>query len=241
MNPALPEPEGILLVDKPPQFTSHDVVARLRRRFGMKRIGHAGTLDPMATGLLIVLIGKATKASQYLVGLDKEYEGTLELGSVTDSHDCDGRVMATSPVPPLTEAEMRAAMAGFLGDQMQIPPMFSAIKKDGVPLYKLARKGQEVEREERFVRIMRFDLLAFEMPRVRFVLACSKGTYVRTVAHDLGQRLGCGAHLVQLRRTGVERFRIENALTLQDLEALADADLRRRLMPVHEAIPSSWM
>ncbi len=136
------EMEGILLVDKPGDHTSHDVIARLRGKLKMKRIGHAGTLDPMATGLLIVLVGKATRVSQYLISLDKEYEGTVELGKVTDTQDADGEMMETRPVPPLGEAEIRAALQGFLGDQYQTPPMYSAIKIDGVPLYKSARKGE---------------------------------------------------------------------------------------------------
>ena len=148
------ELEGVLLVDKPTAHTSHDVVARLRRKLNMRRIGHAGTLDPMATGLLIMLIGKATRISQYLISLDKEYEGTITLGATTDSQDADGEVMETRPVPPLTEAEVRTAMNAFLGDQYQMPPMYSAIKIDGVPLYKSARKGEEVEREPRFIRVM---------------------------------------------------------------------------------------
>src|SRR5690606_24649367 len=150
------ELEGVLLVDKPGDHTSHDVVARLRRKLNMKRIGHAGTLDPMATGLMILLIGKATKISQYLVSLDKEYEGAIERGRVTDTQDAEGEMLETRPVPPLTEAELRAAMAGCLGDQYQMPPMYSAIKIDGQPLYKSARKGVEVEREPRFIRISAF-------------------------------------------------------------------------------------
>ena len=149
-----PELDGVLLVDKPGDHTSHDVVARLRGKLRMKRIGHAGTLDPMATGLLVILVGKATKLSQYLVSVDKEYEGTVELGRTTDSQDAEGQTMETRPVPALTEAEVRAAMQGFLGDQYQTPPMFSAIKIAGVPLYKRARKGEEVEREPRFIRVM---------------------------------------------------------------------------------------
>src|SRR5271170_4702968 len=138
------ELEGVLLVDKPSDHTSHDVIARLRGKLRMRKVGHAGTLDPMATGLLIVLLGKATRVSQFLISLDKEYEGTIELGKVTDSQDADGQVMETRPVPALTEAEVGAAVRGFLGDQYQIPPMHSAIKIAGVPLYKLARKGEEV-------------------------------------------------------------------------------------------------
>ena len=232
------ELEGVLLVDKPGAHTSHDVVARLRRKLNMKRIGHAGTLDPMATGLMILLIGKATRISQYLISLDKEYEGTIELGKVTDSQDADGEVLETRPVPPLTEAEVRTAMQGFIGDQYQTPPMYSAIKIDGVPLYKSARKGEEIEREPRFIRVMSFDLLRFASPHLDFRLQCTKGTYVRTIAHDLGGRLGCGAHLAALRRTATQNFHISQALTLDQIEALSLPEIEKRLIPVHQAVPS---
>ena len=232
------ELEGVLLVDKPPAHTSHDVVARLRRKLNMRRIGPAGTLDPMATGLLIMLIGKATRISQYLISLDKEYEGTIELGKTTDSQDADGEVVETRPVPPLTEAEVRQAMQGFLGDQYQTPPMYSAIKIDGVPLYKSARKGEEVEREPRFIRVMSFDLTRFALPQLDFRLRSTKGTYVRTIAHDLGQRLGCGAHLSALRRTATDRFNVSQALTLDAIEALSLPEIEQRLIPVHAAAPS---
>ncbi len=231
------EIDGVLLVDKPGDHTSHDVVARLRRKLNMKRIGHAGTLDPMATGLMIVLIGKATKISQFLISLDKEYEGTIELGKVTDSQDADGEVLETKPVPPLTEAELRTAMAGFLGDQYQLPPMYSAIKIDGVPLYKSARKGVEVEREPRFIRVMSFELTRFDLPRFDFKLRCTKGTYVRTIAHDLGAKLGCGAHLAALRRTATEKFNVADALTIPEIEAMPLAEIEKRLIPVHQAAP----
>lgn len=232
------ELEGVLLVDKPDQHTSHDVVARMRRKLNMRQIGHAGTLDPMATGLMILLIGKATKISQYLTSLDKEYEGAIELGKVTDSQDADGEVLSTQPVPPLTEDELRAAMAAFLGDQYQTPPMYSAIKVDGVPLYKTARKGGEVEREPRFIRVMSFELTRFALPRFDFRLRCTKGTYVRTIAHDLGQKLGCGAHLAALRRTATDKFRIGDALTLDQIEALSIPEIEKRLIPVYEAAAS---
>jgi tRNA pseudouridine55 synthase len=232
------ELEGVLLVDKPTDHTSHDVVARLRRKLNMRRIGHAGTLDPMATGLLIMLIGKATRISQYLISLDKEYEGTITLGQTTDSQDADGEVMETRPVPPLTEAEVRTAMSGFLGDQYQMPPMYSAIKIGGVPLYKSARKGEDVVREPRFIRVMSFDLTRFGLPQLDFRLHSSKGTYVRTIAHDLGQKLGCGAHLSALRRTATDRFNISQALTLDAIEALSIPEIERRLIPVYEAAPS---
>lgn len=232
------EIDGVLLVDKPGDHTSHDVVARLRRKLNMKRIGHAGTLDPMATGLMILLIGKATKISQYLISLDKEYEGTIELGKVTDSQDADGEVLSTLPVPPLTEAELRTAMAGFLGDQYQTPPMYSAIKIDGVPLYKSARKGVEVEREPRFIRLSSFELTRFGLPQFDFRMRCTKGTYVRTIAHDLGQKIGCGAHLAALRRTATDKFKLVDALTLDQIEALSLPEIEKRLIPVHQAAPS---
>jgi len=232
------ELDGVLLVDKPRDFTSHDVVARLRRKLQMKRIGHAGTLDPMATGLLVMLIGKSTRISQYLISQDKVYEGEITLGVATNSQDADGEVVSTQPVPELTEAQVRAAMAGFMGDQYQTPPMFSAIKKDGVPLYKLARQGEVIEREPRFIRVMAFDLLGFNSPKITFRLACTKGTYVRSIAHDLGQKLGCGAHLSALRRTKSGAMDLSQALTLEGIEALPHSDIGKRLLPPHAVAPS---
>jgi tRNA pseudouridine55 synthase len=230
--------DGVLLVDKPGEHTSHDVVARLRGKLRMRKVGHAGTLDPMATGLLIILLGKATRVSQFLISLDKEYEGTVELGKTTDSQDADGQVMETRPVPPLTQDQVAEAMRGFLGDQYQLPPMFSAIKIGGVPLYKKARKGEEVAREPRFIRVMSWDLLRFASPHIDFRMRCSKGTYVRTLAHDLGAKLGCGAHLSALRRTATDRFNVKDALTMAEIEALSIPDIEKRLIPVHQAVPS---
>jgi tRNA pseudouridine55 synthase len=232
------EMEGVLLVDKPGGLTSHDVVYRLRRKLGIKKIGHAGTLDPMATGLLVMLIGKATRISQYLISVDKVYEGEATLGVVTDSQDAEGEVMETRPVPELGEAQVREAMKGFLGDQYQTPPMHSAIKIGGVPLYKMARQGVEVEREPRFIRIASFDLMSLALPKLTFTLHCTKGTYVRTIAHDLGQKLGCGAHLTALRRTGSGKFGIGQCLPLDQIEALTLPEIERRLIPVYEAAPS---
>jgi len=232
------EMEGVLLVDKPQGLTSHDVVYRLRRKLGMKKIGHAGTLDPMATGLLIMLIGKATRISQYLISTDKVYEGEATLGVVTDSQDAEGEMMETRPVPALSEAQVKDVMKTFLGDQYQIPPMHSAIKVDGVKLYHLARKGEEVEREPRFIRIVSFNLTSFALPKLTFTLHCTKGTYVRTVAHDLGQKLGCGAHLSALRRTGSGKFALSEALTLEAIEALSLPEIEKRLIPIYEAAPT---
>jgi tRNA pseudouridine55 synthase len=232
------EMEGVLLVDKPGGLTSHDVVYRLRRKLSMQRIGHAGTLDPMATGLLVMLIGKATRISQYLISVDKVYEGEITLGVTTNSQDAEGEVMETRPVPPLTEAQVREAMTGFLGDQYQTPPMFSAVKIDGVPLYKRARQGEEVEREPRFIRVAVFELVSFNSPKLTFRLACTKGTYVRAIAHDLGQKLGCGAHLSALRRTGSGKFDISQCLPLAEIQELPLPEIEKRLIPVYEAAPS---
>jgi tRNA pseudouridine55 synthase len=232
------ELDGILLVDKPTDHTSHDVVARLRGKLRMKRIGHAGTLDPMATGLLIILVGKATSASQYLMSLDKEYEGTVEFGKVTNTQDAEGEVMETRPVPALTEADVKAAIQGFLGDQYQLPPMFSAVKIDGVPLYKSARKGEDVEREPRFIRVASWDITGFALPRFDFRLRCTKGTYVRTLAHDLGQKLGCGAHLAALRRTATEKFSVTQALTMDQIQAMPIPEIEQRLIAVRSVVPT---
>ena len=232
------EMEGVLLVDKPKGLTSHDVVYHLRRKLQMKKIGHAGTLDPMATGVLVMLIGKATRISQYLMSVDKVYEGEATLGVVSDSQDAEGEVMETRPVPELTEAGVREVMKGFLGDQYQTPPMHSAIKIGGVALYKLARKGEVVEREPRFIRISKFELLSFALPKLTFNLHCTKGTYVRTVASDLGNKLGSGAHLSALRRTASGKFTIAQCLPLEQIEALSLPEIEKRLISVYEAAPS---
>lgn len=230
--------EGVLLVDKPKGLTSHDVVYRLRRKLSMKKIGHAGTLDPMATGLLVMLIGKATRISQYLISVDKLYEAEVTLGIVTDSQDAEGEVMETRPVPELTETQVREAMKSFMGDQYQMPPMHSAIKIGGVPLYKMARKGEEVVREPRFIRVVSFELTSLALPKLTFTLHCTKGTYVRTIAHDLGNKLGCGAHLSGLRRTGSGKFGIDGCVTLDQVETMSLPEIEKRLIPIYEAAPS---
>lgn len=231
------EMEGVLLVDKPTDHTSHDVVARLRGKLRMKRIGHAGTLDPMATGLLVILVGKATRISQYLMSVEKCYTGTIKLGMTTNTQDAEGEMLETRPVPPLNEAQVRAALQGFMGDQYQLPPMFSAVKIGGQPLYKAARKGEEIEREPRFIRVRRFDLMRWESPEIDFEVDCTKGTYVRTLAHDVGQKLGCGGHLSALRRTASGELRLDRATTLDELMAMPLADIEKRLVPVYEAAP----
>jgi tRNA pseudouridine55 synthase len=233
------QPAGVLLVDKPAGITSHDVVDRVRRIFRMKKVGHAGTLDPIATGLMIMLVGKATKISQFLMSLDKEYTGTMKLGQTTASHDCEGEVTEDAPIPAdLTEWHLQELANTFMGDQYQTPPMFSAKKIDGQPLYKLARKGKEVERDPRFIHVSKFNIHGFTPPEADFTLACSKGTYVRTLLHDLGQKLGCGAHMTALRRTKIDKFSIDDAHTLEELKAMGQAELLNQLIPAYQAAPS---
>jgi len=232
------EYNGILLIDKPSGITSHDVVDRVRRILKMKKVGHAGTLDPNATGLMIILVGKGTKASQFLMSMDKTYTGTIQLGLETDSYDIDGEVLEEKMPDPIEPSVLLQAMQSFIGDQYQKPPMFSAKKVDGVPLYKHARKGQEVEREERLIRISEFKLLENRFPQLDFEIAVSKGTYVRSVAHDLGQKLSTGACLTSLRRTRISDFSIENAVDLSVLADLSITGIKSRVIPVYKAVPS---
>ncbi|HLP76412.1 MAG TPA: tRNA pseudouridine(55) synthase TruB [Candidatus Paceibacterota bacterium] len=223
--------DGALLIDKPAGMTSHDVVDEIRRYFRIKKVGHCGTLDPNATGLLIIVLGRATKLSERLMADDKVYEGTIKFGESTDSYDSDGELTDSLPVPPLTLDELNETAAEFIGDVMQTPPMVSAIKKDGVPLYKLARKGVEVVREPRLIHIYNFRFTSYEEPLGIFKLACTKGTYVRTVAHELGQKIGCGAHLSALRRTVSGKFDVADASKLDDIVQLSAADLAKRVIP----------
>jgi tRNA pseudouridine55 synthase len=174
----------------------------------MKKIGHCGTLDPMATGMLILVLGNGTRLSDLLMSEDKEYVGTMTLGATTSTQDAEGEILEQKPVPELTMEQVTAAFDAFKGDFYQIPPMVSAIKIGGVPLYKLARKGQEVVREPRFVRVYDYEITRFEPPQIDFRIVCSKGFYVRTYAHDIGQKLGCGAHLSALRRTRSGHFKL---------------------------------
>ncbi len=239
MEKAGSEYEGILLIDKDAGCTSHDVVNKVRRILKIRSVGHAGTLDPLATGLLVILVGRATKVSQYLMSLDKVYDGEMKLGVETNSQDSEGEVVSELPVPEsVNEAYMREQMASFLGDQYQTPPMFSAKKLNGIPLYKLARQGQEVQREPRFINISKFELLEWNKPAAKFRLACSKGTYVRTVCHDLGKKIGCGAHMTQLRRISSDKFTVENAITVEKLSQLNPSAIKKILIPVASAVPS---
>ncbi len=223
--------DGALLIDKPVGPTSHDVVAAIRRQFSIKKVGHCGTLDPNATGLLIIVLGRATKLSEKLMSSDKVYEGAIKLGEATDSYDADGELVASWPVPPVTLEQLNELASAFIGDQMQMPPMVSAIKKAGVPLYKLARKGIEVERAARLIHIYNFRFSAYAEPLGQFCIACTKGTYVRTVAHELGQKLGCGAHLATLRRTASGKFEVADALPFEQALALTRGELQQRVIP----------
>ena len=223
--------DGAILIDKPAGPTSHDVVDAIRRKFGIKKVGHCGTLDPNATGLLIIVLGRGTKLSERLMGDDKVYEGTFKFGEATDSYDADGQITETRPVPALTLDQLNQVAAAFIGDLMQVPPMVSAIKKEGVPLYKLARKGIEIEREPRLIHIYSFRFASYEPPLGLFRIGCTKGTYVRSIAHDLGQKLGCGAHLAGLRRIASGKFDVANATPLADVLKLTSPELEKKVIP----------
>ncbi|MDR3456392.1 MAG: tRNA pseudouridine(55) synthase TruB [Verrucomicrobiae bacterium] len=223
--------DGAILVDKPSGPTSHDVVDAIRRQFGIKKVGHCGTLDPNATGLLIIVLGRGTKLSERLMGDDKVYEGTMKFGEETDSYDSDGELTGSLPVMPMTLDQLNEEAATFIGDLMQVPPMVSAIKKGGVPLYKLARKGIEVEREPRLVHIYNFRFTEYAEPLGQFRVACTKGTYIRSIAHDLGKKLGCGAHLTTLRRSASGKFDVKDALPLDTVLRLTPAELEKRVLP----------
>lgn len=227
-NPVLPS--GVLVIDKASGMTSHDCVAIARRQLKMKKIGHCGTLDPMATGLLMLVINKATKIQDLLMSEDKTYEGTLTLGKTTSSQDREGEVEEEREVPDLSQVEITEAFDEFQGDFEQIPPMVSAIKKDGVPLYKLARKGKVVERKPRAVFVNDYQISRVALPEVDFTVDCSKGFYVRTYAHDIGQKLGCGAHLSALRRTRSGRFTLEQAVDVETLKTASAEELTGRMI-----------
>jgi tRNA pseudouridine55 synthase len=223
--------DGALLIDKPAGPTSHDVVENVRRQFGIAKVGHCGTLDPNATGLLILVLGKATKLSERLMADDKVYSGSIKFGESTDSYDCDGELTASLPVMPMTLDELNETAESFLGDQMQVPPMVSAVKKDGVPLYKLARKGIEVERKPRLIHIYSFRFTSYEEPVGWFRVACTKGTYVRSIAHELGEKVGCGAHLETLRREVSGKFDVADSMEYEEVLGLSNEELEKRVIP----------
>lgn len=237
-QPAPPRPsdpfDGVLLVDKPSGPTSHDIVARIRKTFRFKKVGHGGTLDPQATGLLLILLGRGTKLSDLFISSDKTYEGTCTLGVATDTQDADGKVTEERDPGSVTADQIEAEMRKLTGDLMQTPPMVSAVKVDGVPLYKRARKGQTVKREPRLIHVYEFTLTRFELPEADFVLRCTKGTYVRTLCADIGEALGCGAHLSRLRRTVCGEMVIEDAKPVDELLRMERNDLARHIIPVRD-------
>ncbi len=227
-------PDGVLLVDKAPGMTSHDVVALVRRRLQIKKVGHCGTLDPIATGLLLLTLGRGTKIQDLLMSEDKEYAGTLTLGATTSTQDRAGTVLEEKPVPELNEEMVRAAFDKYRGDFYQMPPMVSAIKQGGVPLYKLAREGKVVEREPRLVHVYNYAIQRIASPDIDFSVGCSKGFYVRTYVHDIGADLGCGAHLKELRRTRSGRFLVDGAVTVEELKNVDPVDILGRILTLPE-------
>jgi len=229
--------DGILVVDKPQGITSLDVVREIKRRFPVKKAGHIGTLDPFATGVLPLVINEATKLVPFLQEDPKHYEAMLKLGEETDTDDLTGQTIRIAPWESLDPERIQSTIESFIGTIRQIPPMFSAIKVNGRPLYQLARKGIEVRREEREVKIFSLQIEAIKLPIVHLNLSCSKGTYIRALARDIGRELGCGAHLISLRRIRSGPFTIEEAIPLRKVKTLWDQDdLRRGLIPLREAL-----
>ncbi len=229
--------DGILLVDKPSDWTSHDVCAFVRKRFKIKKVGHAGTLDPLATGLLVLLLGRATKQSIALSACEKEYRGVMELGLKTDSHDKTGKVLATAPWEHIRLEDIREKALQFTGEIMQVPPMVSALKHQGVRLYQLARQGIEVPREGRQVTVYELLIEGKENARVALSARVSKGTYLRTLIHDLGEALGCYATLAELRRLRSGPFRLSDSVTVDTLREWTIKELRPKVLSLSTLIP----
>lgn len=226
---------GVINIHKEKGYTSHDVVAKLRGIVGQKKIGHTGTLDPDATGVLPVCLGKATKLCDMLTDKNKTYETVMLLGKVTDTQDISGTVLSETSLDKLDEESVKKAILSFVGDYMQVPPMYSALKVNGKKLYELAREGVEVERKARPVTILEIQIKEINLPRVRMEVSCSKGTYIRTLCHDIGEKLGCGACMEELIRTRVSRFKLEDSLTLSQVQELKEAgDLDKILVPIDE-------
>jgi len=230
---------GILIINKPGGLTSHDVVGRVRRALQVRQVGHAGTLDPIATGVLVICIGQATRISEYLLGHDKAYRATIRLGVETDTYDADGQVTETREVD-VDEATIRTVLVGFVGDIQQMPPMYSALKHEGKKLYELARDGIEVERPARPVTIHSIDLIEFRSPDLVIDVRCSAGTYIRSLAHDLGAQLNTGAHLIALQRTAAGPFSLADAIGLSEFETAVREDARHMpIRSIDEAL-SDW-
>ena len=233
-----PELNGIVVVDKPEGISSAGVVARVKGLFGARKVGHTGTLDPFATGVLICCLNQATRLAQFFLKGDKTYEAELVLGAVTDTQDATGTVIERHPLTGISAGKVQAAAARFVGTITQVPPAYSALKHQGTPLYKLARRGVAVEKSARPVRINHLDIIAVNLPVVRFSVSCSSGTYVRTLCADIGQELGCGGHLKGLRRTASCGFSIDDAFSLEMLAECRDQGrLAETVIPMNAALP----
>lgn len=232
--------DGFLVVDKPSGITSHDVVSILRRTLHQKKVGHTGTLDPFATGVLPIALGEGTKAIPFLDESIKEYQAVMRIGISTDTLDLTGNILNSRDWSSVTPEMVCSVIADFTGSILQIPPMFSALKRDGVPLYKLARRGETVERKERSVEIHSLVIDRISLPEIAFTVRCSRGTYVRSLADDIGESLGVGAHLTALRRTASGDFSLTDSLTLDELSSSSlDNLLQNRIIPVRKAL--SWL
>ena len=228
---------GVLVVDKPIGLTSHDVVQIIRRGTGIRRAGHTGTLDPRASGVLVVLIGPAVRLSEYVSASDKRYQATIRLGSSTDTFDAEGRITASASADSITEQRFEEALTQFIGEIQQVPPPYSAIKVQGRKAYEMAREGEDVELAPRTIHVYSLELLEWAPPEAVIDVFCSSGTYVRSLANDLGAALGCGAHLVGLRRTKSGRFTLRDAVPLRRLqESFHSGDWYRHLIPAAEAL-----
>ena len=229
--------DGVIVIRKEKDFTSHDVVAKLRGILHMKKIGHTGTLDPDAGGVLPVALGKATRLVDMITDKEKTYEAVMRLGVVTDTQDMSGTVLSQASELHVTEEELRAAIESFVGDYMQVPPMYSALKVNGKKLYELAREGKTVERKPRPVHFYEIEILEINLPLVRFCVTCSKGTYIRTLCHDIGEKLGCGAAMETLLRTKVGRFTLDDAITLaQTEEAVKNGEIESKVLGIEEIL-----
>jgi tRNA pseudouridine55 synthase len=228
---------GIVNINKPIGLTSHDVVNRVRRMTGQRKVGHAGTLDPAATGVLLLCLGRATRVVEHLTASDKTYRARIRLGISTDTYDVEGEITSQSATHGVTRPQVERELGSWVGSLEQIPPMYSAVKHNGTPLYRLARRGQTVARRARKVQIWAAKLLEWAPPELEVEVRCSKGTYIRSLAHDLGQHLGCGAHLVGLTRMASGDFRVEQAVSLEELEqACAENNVARLLQPLDSAL-----
>ena len=229
---------GILLLDKPAGITSNTALQIVKRLFDACKVGHTGSLDPLATGVLPLCFGEATKFSQFLLEADKRYQATFQLGVITDSGDSDGKALETRPVPEISDAKLESVLENYRGEISQVPSMFSALKVNGQPLYKFARQGIEIERKSRQVTIHELDVLERQQDKIKVDVHCTKGTYVRTLAEDIGLELGCGAHVVELRRLAAGPYTVDESVSMEELEALAEdkAQLDVKLQPVSSVV-----